>query len=159
MQEAKERAPESILAEFFNSSDDPVTLGHFDADFLKENGLETYDKGRPFRISISKQISKAGNAFYDYVHFGIPLPEGLTTLVRIEGVFIPMNQKGVSKGGNPFRSGKADIVIGGILYEARAYISKGKTPYYVKIHAHKKPTFNADALKKGRHRPRGGQIV
>jgi hypothetical protein len=44
-----------------NESGDPVLLSQLGCELLDQNGVDAGDNDRPFRIAISKKMSKIGN--------------------------------------------------------------------------------------------------
>ncbi|MCX6539116.1 MAG: hypothetical protein NT151_09320 [Acidobacteria bacterium] len=146
------------MLEFLRSTGEQVRLLDLGAEFSTQQGVPTDRLSGPFRISIGRRQSKAGNAFYEYSQNNLPLPDGLSTWLRIEGVVVPMGRIRPSQKGHPTREGAARIVVGGVLYVVTAYLTESKTPYWVKVLAHKVPDSSA-ALKKAQSAPRGGSIV
>jgi hypothetical protein len=102
--------------------------------------------------------SKAGNAYYEYSQTGVPLPDGLSTYLRLEKVVIPMGRIRPSQAGHPTREGLAEIVVGAAVYKVTAYLTEGNQPFYVKVIAHKKPR-SPQTKPKSRVAPRGGRII
>ena len=153
------KAPETIAVDFISANGEPIELIDLGPDFLTANGIEASEAKRPFRVAIQKKESKAGNAFYDYSQNSISFPNGLTTLIRVEGTIVPMGKTRPSKKGYPTREGVADVIVGGVVYKVTAYLTEGKTPFYVKIIAHKKPEASGEGLKKAQKMPRGGTII
>ncbi len=98
-------APESVLIDFLHPNMGAIALSELGQAFLAMVGL-TSVTDRPFRIAAEKKVSKAGNAYYEYSQTRVPLPDGLDTFCRMEGVVIPMGKIKPSKsGGNPTREG------------------------------------------------------
>ena len=152
-------APDQIVVDFLGSNGTPLRLLDLGAEFLSSiNVIDRRQAERPFRVAVEKKRSKAGNAYYEYSQNSIPLPDGLSTLVRVEGVVIPMGRIHPSNNGYPTREGITQIMVGSVLYKITAYITEGKNPYYAKVIAHKMPDSQA-ALGKARSAPRGGQII
>ncbi len=156
---ATPNAPDHIVVEFLKqATSEPILLRDLGSDFLTINNIDRSKWNNPFKVAVDKQLSKAGNAFYNYKQNGVPLPDGMNVLFRVEGVVIPLGGIKPSKTkGYPSRSGKAEIVIGGIVYQVLAYISQGKYPYYVKVHASKKPDHSH--LKNAQQMPKGGKLI
>jgi hypothetical protein len=144
--------PEQILLEYLSKDLAPIRLKELGVEFLEANGVEPDMYENPFRIGIEHKPSKAGNLFYEYKQYSVPLPDGLMTHLRLENAVIPL-KKTVSKSGHPMMKGDMEIVIGGVLYLAKAYISQTKEPYYVSVVAHKKP------VKTVKKTPTGGKFV
>lgn len=83
---------------------------------------------------------------------GIPLPDGLNTILRLEGNLLTFGSEEKSKSGNPTRKARTDLLIGGQIYIVEGYLTHGKSGYYVKTVAHKKPSLPAP-------KPRGGSFI
>lgn len=81
--------PESLTLEFLNHDMSPVKLASLGHAFLKIFGSGVGSLDRAFRIAIEGKQSKAGNTYYSYSQNGIPLPNGLDTHLKIDGVMIP----------------------------------------------------------------------
>ncbi len=81
------------------------------------------------------------------------------TFIRVEGAVVPMGKTHPSKKGYPTREGVANVIVGGVVYKVTAYITEGKSPFYVKVVAHKKPEASGEGLKKAQKKPRGGSII
>lgn len=153
-----ETAPDNIVLDFLTAAGTPINLFDLDSSFINALGLSPVLGGsKPFRIAIQKKQSKAGNAYYEYWQNGVPLPDGLMTFLRVEGVVIPMGKTHPSKSNNyPTREGSATISVGNDSYEVTAYLTEGKQPYYVRIIAHKKSSATNRATQV---KPRGGTIL
>ncbi|MEK7466241.1 MAG: hypothetical protein AAB074_02400 [Planctomycetota bacterium] len=151
-------APESITVEFLRADGSPVRLVDLGTAFLTSTGLASSNIQRPFRVAVEIKESKAGNAFYDYAQNGVPLPDGLATFIRIEGAIIPMSKTRPSQKGYPTREGQTDIIVGGLVYKVTAYLTEGRSPYWIKVLAHKKPDTSAN-IAKAQIAPRGGRIL
>ena len=151
-------APQSILVEFLNAAGSAIKISHLGTAFVSELGLDSSSViDRPFRVAVDKKQSKAGNAYYEYWQNGLPLPDGLGTNFRVQGMPINMSTVRPSKSnGYPTREGQAKIIIDGETYEVTLYLTEGKHPYYVKVIAHK-----MSSVKKGepKIKPTGGSIV
>jgi len=146
--------PSTVVAEFFRSPGEPIFMRELGDQYLEEVDYPPSKRDNPLRIAVEQNISKAGNIYYKYMQNGVPLPTGLDSLVKIEGVFIPLNRSGFSDKQYPFREGNGEIFVGKKIYTAKVYISKTKSPFYIAIVAHKKPD-GAHLLKK----PRGGVFL
>jgi hypothetical protein len=150
---------EQVVLEFLYPSGQPIRLLDLGLDFLGKLNLDPTTADRPFRIGIGKKKSKAGNWYYEYQQNGVPLPAGMETYMRVEGTLVPMGSiRPAKRTGNPTREGAADIQVGGVTYQVHTYLTQGKTPYWVRIIAHKKPDVSKN-LAKGRMSPRGGTIL
>ena len=88
----------------------------------------------------------------------MPLADGLATVIKIENAIIPMGRTRPSNKGYPTREGIAQIMVGSVRYKVTAYITEGKSPFYVKVIAHKMPDGTAN-LKKAQSTPQGGTII
>lgn len=146
--------PSTIVAEFFRSPGEPIFMKELGEQYLEEMGYPLSRRENPLKIALEQDISNAGNIYYRYMQNAVPLPTGMDSLVKIEGVFIPLNRSGFSDKQYPFREGKGEIFVGKKIYVAKAYISKTRNPFYIKIVAHKKPD-GSHLLKK----PRGGEFL
>ena len=151
-------APNEITLEFLHSSGEPIRLMDLGTDFLEENQITSSNQSKPFRIAIAKKPSKAGNPYYEYSQNGLPLPDGLSTYLRVEGTVLPFGKTRPSKTGHPTREGQAQILLNGTLYKVTAYITEAKLPFYVKVVAHKNPNLSGTILK-AQKSPKGGRIV
>ena len=151
-------APDKITVEFLQANGNPVLLGDLGTAFLIANGVSSQKISSPFRIGIQQKPSKAGNPFYEYTQSSVALPDGLSTFVRVEGVIVPMGRTRPSQNGYPTRDGFAQVVIGGIVYKVTVIITEGKSPFWIKVLAHKVPD-NKAALEKARAVPKGGSII
>lgn len=151
-------APDHIIVEFLQADGEAVRYADLGPEFMDGNNLPPDTAPRPFRVEVKKQISKAGNAFYDYSQNGVPLPDGLSTFIRVEGAIVPMGRTRPSKSGYPTREGNAQVIVGGVVYTLTVYMTESRTPYYVKVLAHKTPDRGAN-VKKAQMAPRGGRIV
>lgn len=151
------QSPERIILEFLSPSTEPVKLIDLGPDFLRDLNIQLESADRPFRVAIERKESKAGNAYYSYNQNAVPLPDKLGTLIRVEGVIVPLGRVQMSKSGHPMREGSADVVIGSILYTMTAYLSESRRPYFIKVIAHKKP--DQTGLKKAQLTPKGGSII
>lgn len=151
-------APESITLEFLTASGQPVRLIDLGQAFLTANGIDAANATSPFRVAIVRKKSKAGNAFYDYSQNSIPLPDGLSTFLKLEGAVIPMGRTRPSQKGYPTREGTAQVMIGGVLSTVTAYITQSRVPFFVKVLAHKTPDRSAN-MAKAQLAPKGGRII
>jgi hypothetical protein len=152
--------PEQIVVDFLGSSGTPVRLLDLGAEFLSSmNIVDKRQAERPFRVAVERKQSKAGNAYYEYSQNAVPLPDGLSTMIKIEGVVIPMGRIHPSNNGYPTRDGVTQIMVGNVPYKVTAYLTEGKTPFYVKVIAHKMPATADTNLAKARSAPRGGQLL
>lgn len=150
-------APSHILVEFIRASGEEVRLIDLGADFLSDYKIEPDNLTKPFRIAVTKQPSRAGNAYYDYSQNAVPLPDGLATFIRVEGAIVPMGKIRPSKKGYPTREGTTQVIVAGTVYKVTAYLTESRSPYYIKVIAHKQP--GQDSVRKAQNAPRGGSIV
>ena len=150
-------APGTVRLEFLDAQMSPVRLIDLGRDFHEVNRIDQHHMDRPFQVAIERKTSKAGNAFYEYSQNGVPLPSGLFTFLKIEGVVVPFGKVRPSKKGYPTREGTTDIVVGGVLYKVTAYLTEGRSPFYVKVIAHKKPE-PGDGFRRAQMAPKGGKI-
>lgn len=151
-------APDHVTVEFLQAGGEPVRLADLGAEFMSANGIPPGNAALPFRVAVEKKRSKAGNAFYDYAQNGVPLPDGLSTFVRVEGTIVPMGRTRPSQKGYPTREGNAQVIVGGLVYTLTVYLTEGRTPFYVKVLAHKTPDRTGN-ITKAQLAPRGGRIV
>lgn len=136
-------APDSIVIDFLTSAGTPVMLAALGESFLEAMNLKNVPSDKPFRVQVLKKKSTADNAYYDYSQNNVALPDGLQTLIRAEGVVLPMGSTKPSKSGLPTRTGKATIMVGTQQYNVTAYITKSRRPYYIKVVANKKAVARA----------------
>lgn len=153
------QAPETIILELLDPNLNPIQLLDLGREFLDASRIDALGARRAFRVAIECKQSKAGNPFYDYSQNGVPLPDGSNTYLRLEGIIIPMGRIRPSKTNkHPTREGSAEIVVGGLVYKVTAYLTEGKTPFYIKVIAHKKPNSTSNVAK-ARQTPKGGTIM
>ena len=153
------QAPETITLELLDPNLSPIQLLDLGREFLDASHIDAHKARRPFRVAIERKESKAGNSFYDYSQNAVPLPDGLNTYLRIEGAIIPMGRIHPSKTSkHPTREGTAEVVVGGVIYKVTAYLTEGKTPFYIKVFAAKKPNTTAN-MAKARQTPKGGRLI
>ncbi len=151
-------APESILVEFLNAAGSAIQISQLGTAFITDLGLDSSTaSNKPFRVAVDKKQSKAGNAYYEYWQNGLPLPDGLATNFRVQGMPINMTSVRPSKSnGYPTREGQGKIIIDGETYEVTLYLTEGKHPFYVKVIAHK---MSSVKMGKPKIKPTGGNIV
>ncbi|MBU0899403.1 hypothetical protein KKB54_01090 [bacterium] len=150
-------APSQIAVEFLNPQGQPLNISDLGSEFMNANGIDLSVGNRPFQIAIEKRDSKAGNSFYEYSQNGVPFPDRLSTFIRVEGAIVPFGRIHPSHNGYPTREGTTQVIIGGVLYKVTVYLTEAKTPYFVKVIAHKKP--ESSGITKAQLSPRGGKIV
>jgi hypothetical protein len=147
-----------LTIEFFRTNGTALTLLDLGPDFLITLGIDPNNAARPFRIGVDSRKSKAGNEYFEYSQNGVPLPEGLSTFLKVNGVIIPMGSTKPSLKGNPTREGITNLLIGSVIYSVTAYLTETKGGYYIKVIAHKRPD-SQKALQKAQRVPRGGSIL
>ncbi len=153
-----QQPPGQIMVEFLSSSGEPLRLIDLGADFVSSSGAGTENAEKPFRVALFKQRSKKGNAFYDYSQNALPLPDGLSTFVRVDGTIVPMGKIRPSQKGYPTREGTAQLLVGGLLYTVTVYLTESRSPFYVKVIAHKTPN-RKRAEVRGQNAPKGGALL
>lgn len=150
--------PETIQVDFLTDSGEPVRLHDLGRDFLNQLGVGVVSPSARFRIAVRRKQSKGGNAFYEYSQQSVPLPDGLSTYLRVEGTVVPMGLIHPSKKGHPTKNGTVDIKLNGIPYKVVVYIAETSTPYYVKMVCHKKPNVSSKESQ-NRVSPKGGELI
>lgn len=133
-----EIAPDYIVVDFLSAAVHPLTHASVGEAFIRSLGTAPFEPEKPLKLAVDKKKSKAGNPYYDFSQSSIPLPDGLSTLIRVEGVLIPLGKIKPSKNGNPTREGTALIAVGSLIFEATCYLTQGRNGFYVKIAALKK---------------------
>ena len=103
----------------------------------------THRNGRP--------SEQSRHTFFDHSQNGLPLPDGLDSKLVLHSVELPWDPVHASKAGHSTRSASAVIVLDGSKYVAKAYISQGKSPFWIKVVAHKQLSTTG--------KPRGGRLV
>ena len=88
----------------------------------------------------------------------MPFPDGFSTYIRVEGAIVPLGRIHPSQNGYPTREGTTEVIVGGVVYKVTVYLTEAKTPFYVKLIAHKKPEAGAGIVRAQRA-PRGGTIL
>ncbi|MBB5362241.1 hypothetical protein [Deinococcus humi] len=147
--ESAHTAPQNIQLEFFHPSGQPVIFYEMGEEFVKANKIDQSWLNGPVRVAIAGRLSQAGNTFYDFSMTGLSLPDGIQTLLRVEGNLLPFSEQLKSKAGNPTRKSRAEVIIGGQIYIVQGHLTVGKSGHYIKVVAHKKPSTPVP-------RPRGG---
>jgi hypothetical protein len=148
--------PFFLLVEFLRPNGEPLRLEELGAAFVKAQGIAPGDGRRPFRVALEVKKSRLGNSFFQYEQHGVPFPDGLNTQVRVGGVAVQMGDERPSLRGFPTREGGAPVTVGGMPYTTTVFITKGRTPYYVRVVVHKAPGAARGSTSK---KPKGGQIV
>ena len=153
---AYKSAQEHIVVELLRPDATALKYNDLGFEFLEENKIT--NKNMPFKVSVEKKKSKEGNVYYDYSQQSLLLPDGLSTLVRVENCIVSVGQIYKSKSGNPTKKGIVEISLNEIPYRITTYITESKNPYFVKVIAHKKPD-NIKNLSKSILSPKGGSFI
>ncbi len=127
----------TLLIEYLRADGGPLRVADLGVDFMESSQVPLANAERPLRVEAAGKLSKAGNLYFAYEHRCLPLPDGLETVLRVAGTVVTMNTERVSPAGNPMRDGSVQIDIGGTAYEVSVILTKGKKPYWVKLHAMK----------------------
>lgn len=127
----------TLLIEYLRPNGEPLRLADLGFQYIESMGLPLTHAERPMRVEVEPKTSKAGNVYFEYEHKSIPLPDGLNTVLCVEGTTVSMKAERLSGAGNPTREGKAFVTVNGIDYEVTVFLTKGKRPYWVKVHAQK----------------------
>lgn len=153
-------APKEIILEVLDAGGSNLTYSDMGPEFCEDFGLRAKEKKKPFKVCLSKKSSKGGgNAFYEYSQQSVPLPDGLSTLLRVNGFLIPMGKQAKSKtGGYLQRIGKIDMDLNGEEYSVTAYITKSKIPFYINVAVIKKPN-RKNNKNKATRAPKGGSLI
>ncbi|MDV6376319.1 hypothetical protein [Deinococcus arenicola] len=117
--ESIDAAPQNIQLEFLHPNGQAVIFRELGEDFIKANNMDLSWLDGPVRVAIAGKPSQAGNTFYEFSVTGLSLPDGLQTLLRIEGNLLPFEKELKSKSGNPTRKARTEVIIGGHLYIAQ----------------------------------------
>lgn len=154
--EAQGSAPSGScpIVTFHHPSGDAVTWGELDPEFLRASGIGPSSWDRPVRVELVAQRSKRGNTFFSYEQGRLPLPDGLETEIRLDGVALEADEVGESKRGNPTRRHHGTLTIDGTPYDAVGYVAKSRSPYWVKVHVQKAVGRRGSVAE-----PRGGRFV
>lgn len=143
----------AIVVEFLTSDGSCVELSRLGPEFLEGQGIPQAQWERPFRVEVMARKSKAGNVYFEYQQACIPLPDGLETKLRIEGCVLEPQSVRSSGSGNPTREFRGHLSISGVPYAATAFITRGRKPFWVKVHVQK------GGFRKVGSAPQGGRIV
>ena len=108
-----------------------------------------------FRVEVDARRSKAGNVYFEFQQAAVPLPHGLDTSVRVEGATLDGSDVRPSQSGHPTREFRGGVSLSGTSYVVTAFITQGKRPYWVKVHAHK----GTSAPRAEPGKPQGGRIA
>lgn len=145
----------TIMLEFLRRDRSALVLNDLGVEFLTANGIPMAQWERPFRIEIEARRSKAGNVFFEYQQASVPLPDGLDTELRVEGRLLEPADVKPSQSGHPTRRFTASIQISGLEYAVTAFVTEGKKPYWIKVHAQK----GAAGKRAPAGAPEGGRIA
>ena len=126
-----------LLIEYLRPNGEPLRFVDLGTEFMESERMPLSNALRHVRDEAEGKLSKKGNVFFDFARAEVPLPDGLNTVLRIRGITVTMNEECLSKAGNPTRHGSAVIAISGVNYEISTVLTKGRNPYWVKVHAHK----------------------
>lgn len=130
----------SLLIEYLRPNRSPVKLADLGLDFISLMGLPLANAGRPFRIQGEAKYSHTGIPYFEYEHSGLALPDGLDTVLQVNGCAVRMSHVYASHSGRPTRYGKERILLHGEDYEVFVLIAKGQRQYCVKVHARRRDT-------------------
>jgi hypothetical protein len=145
----------TILVEFVAPDGTAVTLNDLGVEFLEAHGIPMAQWERPFRIEVEARRSKAGNVFFEYQQASVPLPHGLDTRLRVEGRELDPSEVRPSQSGHPTRRLMGVTNVSGLPYTITAYVTQGKKPYWIKVHAQK----GARTPQSDVGAPQGGRIA
>jgi len=135
-----EDVPDTLLLEFGSPTETPILYRELGDDWLDKEGIPSPMRQRPLRVAIEKKWSQAGNPFFSFEQTSLPLPDGLMTRLWLDNEEIPFGAVGKSKRrGNPQRSASFERELGGIAYDFTAFLTEGRSGYYVKLHGNKRP--------------------
>jgi hypothetical protein len=149
-------APYYLLVEFFRPNGQALRLEELGAAFLRTQKILPGDAKQPFRVALEVMKSRHGNAFFQYEQHSVPLPDGLDTSLRVAGITVPMGDERPSQRGLPTREGSVPVSVDGVAYTATVYLTRGRSPYYIRVVVHKTPGGGLGGVSK---LPKGGQIV
>lgn len=139
---------------FHHPSGEAVTWGELDPLFLRASGIGPSAWEQPVRVELVAQQSIRGNTFFSYEQGEFPLPDGFETELHLDDITLQADQVGQSKRGNPTRRYHGALVIDCIPYEAVGYVTKSRSPYWVKVHVQKLANRRGSAAQ-----ARGGRFV
>jgi hypothetical protein len=126
-----------LLIEYLRPGRLPLRLADLGLDFISSMGLPLANAGRPFRIQGEAASSHAGPPHYEYDHSMLPLPDGLATVLQVNGCVVNMSHEYASHLGHPARFGKARIPLHGDDYDVFVLITQERRLYRVRVHARK----------------------
>lgn len=143
------------IVSFVRNDGSPVLIGDLDADFLSKSSLGPSSWERPLRVELEPKLSKRGNTFFNYQQV-LPLPDGLNTLIVVDGVQLMESEVYESQRGNPTKSHTGMIAIAGKTYDITCYVTALKSGCWVKVHAQVSTNRKATS---SREVPQGGRFV
>ncbi len=145
---AEQKLPDSITVEFLHPNGEPIKCKELSKEFIAEFKIPTTSEDKPFQIIVKKKYAKqTGNLYYDGSLDCIPFPDGLDTLIKIEGTPIPMSKIHQSGSGNNQRKGEQHLQLTSFTYEATIFLTQSKSPFFIKVHAHKSPDHSGQIQK------------
>ncbi len=128
------RLPGAPIVGFLHASGDPVVIGELDTDFLSKASLGPSSWERPLRVELEPKLSKRGNTFFNYEQF-LPLPDGVDTVISVDGTRLALSEIRESQSGNPTRSHTGTVTIANRAYDVTCSITIAKKGCWVKVHA------------------------
>ena len=153
MTDASQPRPAPVVG-FLHPCGKEVLIGELDAAFLSNASIGPSTWERPLRVELEPKLSKRGNTFFDYEQV-LPLPDGLETLVSLNGTCLAAAEIGKSQRGNPTRKHTGTAEIAARAYAVTCFVSASKKGWWVKVHAQLAPTRDA----KPADLPKGGRLV
>ena len=126
---------EPMLVEFLHPDETPVMLLDMGFSWLESQKVPMERWERSFRIELSPLLSRGGNTIYELSMPSTPLPDGLDTRLRIQGVVVGFDEERLSQSGNPTRPAREKVYVGADPYNVIVYLTKPDKPYHVKITA------------------------
>lgn len=126
-----------LLIEYLRPGGLPLRLADLGLDFISSMGLPLANAGRPFRIQGEARSDHSGTPQYGYDHSLLPLPDGLATVLQVNGCVVRMSHEYASHLGHPARFGKARLRLHGDDYDVFVLITQEQRLYRVRVHARK----------------------
>jgi hypothetical protein len=154
MSESNHNAPAPVVG-FLHPRGSAVLIGELDADFLARASLGPSSWERPLRVELEPKLSKRGNTFFDYEQV-LPLPDGLETVLSVDGTRLTASEIGESQRGNPSRKHTGTVAIAGKNYEVTCFVAASKKGCWVKVHAQIASARRATAPAEA---PKGGRLI
>jgi hypothetical protein len=154
MSESNHNAPAPVVG-FLHPRGSAVLIGELDADFLSKASLGPSSWERPLRVELEPKLSKRGNTFFDYEQV-VPLPDGLETVVLVDGTRLTASEIGESQRGNPTRKHTGTVAIAGKNYDVTCFVTASKKGWWVKVHAQ---IASASRATGPAEVPKGGRLV